>query len=67
VVNSLQCGGPALLWSTATGGRIIELTQAGVGDRPRTDQSAAGPAHSKELRLQQRILGGGWLRCVDAN
>ncbi len=45
VVNSLECGGPAPLWSAATGRRIVESTQAGVAatrrDRPKRCQASA--------------------------
>ncbi|HXL82304.1 MAG TPA: hypothetical protein VN951_15625 [Pyrinomonadaceae bacterium] len=45
MVNSLECGGPAPLWSAATGRRIVESTQAGVAatgrDRPKRCQVSA--------------------------
>jgi hypothetical protein len=45
VVNSLECGGPAPLWSAETNRRIVESNQSGVAatgrDRPKRCQASA--------------------------
>ncbi|MEK6283697.1 MAG: pitrilysin family protein [Acidobacteriota bacterium] len=46
--NSLECGGPAPLWSTSAdkAGNFHQVSEC-----HRRDQSAAGPAHSKKANL----------------
>ena len=66
MVNSLECGGPAPLWSAATGRRSVESTQAAWPRQVATGQSAAWPAHSKENGPTTRNLFGlcgGEIRC----
>jgi zinc protease len=50
--GSLECGGLAPLWSTF----INKTRNFYQGSRDRFDQSAAGPAHSKEAKLTTRSL-----------
>jgi len=57
MVNSLECGGPAPLWSAATGRRIVESTQAGVaatGSRP----AKALPGQRTPRSCRIRLIGG---------
>ncbi len=56
MVNSLECGGPAPLWPARAWRGFIEKHSTMTPDR--SDQSAARPAHSKELsyRLDQIFL-----------
>ena len=65
--NSLECGGPAPLWSAPTGRRVVESTQAGVAatrhDRPKRCQASALQRVVASITHNLFILGGGEIRC----
>jgi hypothetical protein len=54
----MECGGPAPLWPEPAWRGFIEKHSTMMGQLGQSDQSAARPAHSKELTLplDQRFL-----------